>query len=62
MQLLFNMPCNYTIHFKWRKQVGIKTTGYKKIRVTVMLCITAYGNKLPPYITLGIATGYGLDD
>jgi hypothetical protein len=29
--------------------VAIKTTDYKKLYVTVMLCITANGNKLPPY-------------
>jgi hypothetical protein len=30
----------------------MKTTGYKKLSVTVMLCITANGNKLPPYVML----------
>jgi hypothetical protein len=36
--------------------VAMKTTGYKKLYVTVMLCITANGNKLPPYITLNRKT------
>jgi hypothetical protein len=30
----------------------MKTTGYKKLRVTVMLCRKKNGNKLPPYVTL----------
>jgi hypothetical protein len=30
-------------------QIKMKTTNYKKLCVTVMLCITANGNKLPPY-------------
>jgi hypothetical protein len=32
--------------------VAMKTTGYEKLLVTVMLCITANGNKLPPYVIL----------
>jgi hypothetical protein len=30
----------------------MKTTGDRKLSVAVMLCITANGNKLPPYMTL----------
>jgi hypothetical protein len=47
LQFFFNMPCNYTINFKGEKQVAMKTTGYEKLCATVMLCITASGNKLP---------------
>jgi hypothetical protein len=36
--------------------VAMKTTGYEKLRVTVMLCITANGNKLPPYVILNRKT------
>jgi hypothetical protein len=43
------MPHNYTINFKGEKQMAMKTTDYKKLHVTVLLCITASGNKLPPY-------------
>jgi hypothetical protein len=46
------MPCNYTVNFEGEKQVAMKTTGYEKLRVTVMLYLTANGNKLPPYIIL----------
>jgi hypothetical protein len=46
------MPCNYTINFKGDKQVAMKTTGYEKLHVTVMLCVTTNGNKLPPYVIL----------
>jgi hypothetical protein len=37
---------------KGKKLVAMKTTGYETLCVTVMLCITAKGNKLPPYIIL----------
>jgi hypothetical protein len=50
--IFFNMPRNYTINFKGEKQVALKTTGCEKLHVTVMLRITANGNKLPPYIIL----------
>jgi hypothetical protein len=50
------MPCSCTINFKEVKQVAMKTTGYEKLRVAVMLCITASGNKLPPYIILNKKT------
>jgi hypothetical protein len=45
-----NMPCNYTINIKREKQVAVKTTGYEKLCVTVMLCITINDTKLPPYV------------
>jgi hypothetical protein len=47
----------YTINFKGEKQVAIKTTGYKKLHVTAMLCTTINCNKLPPYIILDRETG-----
>lgn len=45
-----DMPRNYTVNEIGSRQVPIKTSGYEKQRVTVMLCITADGHKLPPYI------------
>jgi hypothetical protein len=44
------VPRNYIENFKGEKQVAMKTTGYEKLRVTVMLCISENGNKLPPYV------------
>jgi hypothetical protein len=49
------MPRNYTANFKG-EEVAIKMTGYKILHVTVMLCITASGNKLTPHIILNIET------
>jgi hypothetical protein len=53
---VFYAPRNYTTNFKGEKQVAMKTTGYEKLHVTVMLCITTNGNKLPPYIILNRKT------
>jgi hypothetical protein len=50
------MPKNYTVNFKVEKQEVMKTTGYKMLHATVMLCITTNGNKLPPYIILNTNT------
>jgi hypothetical protein len=50
--IFFDMPRSFTVNFKGEKQVAMKTTGYEKLRVTVLLCITANGNKLPPYVIL----------
>jgi hypothetical protein len=41
---------------KGKKQVAMKTTGYKKLHVTVMLYIIANGNKLPPNVILNRKT------
>lgn len=49
---LFYMSHNYTINFKGEKQVAMQTTDYEKLHVTVMLCITAHGNTLPPHTIL----------
>jgi hypothetical protein len=56
-QFFFYITYNYTINFKGEKQVEMKTTGYKQLGVTVMLCITANVNKLPPHIILNTKTG-----
>jgi hypothetical protein len=54
--VFFDMPCKCTVHFKGEKQVAMKTTGYEMLHVTVVLCITANDNKLPPYIILNRKT------
>lgn len=46
------MPRVYTVNEVGAREVRVKTTGYQKQHVTVMLCITADGRKLPPYIIL----------
>lgn len=48
--IYFDMPVNYTVAKKGSKQVSIKTAGYEKQRITAMLCATADGKKLPPYL------------
>lgn len=48
----FDMPSASTIAAKGSKSVPIRSCGYEKSRVTVMLCITADGRKLPPYVIL----------
>lgn len=50
--VFFDMPSAYTVNEVGAREVRVKTTGYEKQRVTVMLCITADGRKLPPYIIL----------
>lgn len=54
--IFFDMPRNYTVNVKGEKQVIIKTTGNEKKRITVMLCVTADGGKLPPYVILNRKT------
>lgn len=54
--ICFDMPRNYTVNMKGAKQVIVKTTGHEKTRVTVMLCVTADGEKLPPYVILNRKT------
>jgi hypothetical protein len=39
------MPHYYTINFKVEKPIG-----NEKLHVTIMLCTTVNGNKLPPYV------------
>jgi hypothetical protein len=48
----FDMPRNETIDTVGSKEVKLITTGYEKQRITVMLAITADGNKLPPFLIL----------
>jgi hypothetical protein len=48
------MPQNYTVDVKGAKEIKIRSTVYEKQYVMVMLCITTYGRKLPPYIILKI--------
>lgn len=50
--VFFDMPRAYTVNEVGAREVKVRTTGYEKQRVTVMLCITADGRKLPPYIIL----------
>jgi hypothetical protein len=50
------MSHNYTLNFTGEEQVAVKTTGYEVLRITVMLCITANDNKLPPYVLLNRRT------
>jgi hypothetical protein len=39
-----------------RLDTGDQTTGYGNLRVSVMLCVTAGGNKLPPFVILNRKT------
>jgi hypothetical protein len=48
----FDMPSAYTVTKKGDKEVKILSAGAEKQRLTVMLCCTADGFKLPPYIVL----------
>ncbi|KAM7295747.1 pogo transposable element with KRAB domain [Ixodes scapularis] len=50
MPMFFDMPSNYTVETKGATQVKILTSGNEKIRVTAMLCCTADGHKLNPYL------------
>lgn len=54
--IFLDMPRNYTVNVKGEKQVIVKTTGNEKKRITVMLCVTADGGKLPPYVILNRKT------
>ncbi|CAI7891540.1 unnamed protein product [Closterium sp. NIES-53] len=44
------MPAERTIETKGARTVHVRTAGYEKERVTVMLAVTARGLKLPPYV------------
>lgn len=48
----FDMPSECTITTKGAKQVVIRSSGNEKSRITVMLCCSADGFKLPPYVVL----------
>lgn len=45
-----DMPRATTVDVTGTREVRVRTAGCEKQRVTVMLCITADGRKLPPYI------------
>jgi hypothetical protein len=47
-----DMPWYYIFDTKGAKEVKIRSTGYEKELVTVVICITADYNKLLPYIIL----------
>lgn len=46
----FDMPRNTSIAKKGSSTVTVRTTGNERLRCTVMLAVTADGNKLPPYV------------
>ncbi|KAM7298523.1 Pogo transposable element with KRAB domain [Ixodes scapularis] len=46
----FDMPSRTTVTGKGERQVPVLTTGNEHNRFTVMLCCTADGHKLPPFI------------
>ena len=48
--IFLNMPITRTIIKKGAKQVIVRTQGQEKCRVSVILCILADGEKLPPLI------------
>lgn len=49
--LNFDMPSNTTVEHKDVRTVHVRTTGVEKQRCTVMLAVTADGQKLPPYVS-----------
>ncbi len=48
----FDMTRSTTIAEKGARDVKILSTGHEKLRVTVMLSVTADGHKLPPFLIL----------
>jgi hypothetical protein len=50
-----DMPSNYTVDEE-AKSVAIKTLGYEKMHVTVMLVVPVDGSKLPHYTSLNCKT------
>lgn len=46
----FDIPGNYTVDFKGTKHIKISTNGSEKSNFTVVLCITADGNKCDPFV------------
>lgn len=48
--VLLEMPPNYPLDEKRGKKIPMRTSGYEKQHVTVMLVITATGNKLSPFL------------
>jgi hypothetical protein len=52
----FDMLSSYTVGGNGGKSVAIKTSGYEKMGVIVMLVVLADGTKLPPYVILNCKT------
>jgi hypothetical protein len=50
--VFFDMPANTTVDTKSSKSLFVKTTGYEKLRITVILSVLAYGRKLTPFVIL----------
>lgn len=50
--LFFEKLWNYIVSSKGEKQVTLKTIGYEKLRLIVMLSVITNGNKLLPYVIL----------
>ncbi|CAI7840265.1 unnamed protein product [Closterium sp. NIES-53] len=48
--LFLEMPAERSIEMKGARTVHVRSAGYQKERVTVMLAVTAGGLKLPPYV------------
>lgn len=48
--ICFEMPSNRTLAKRGTRSVAITTNGYERLRVTVILCCSAWGKKLPPLI------------
>ncbi|CAI7833602.1 unnamed protein product [Closterium sp. NIES-54] len=48
--LFLEMPVERTLEMKGARTVHVRSAGYEKERVTVMLAVTASGLKLPPYV------------
>ncbi|KAK8772200.1 hypothetical protein V5799_024557 [Amblyomma americanum] len=46
----FDMPVAYTVNEKGAKQAKVRTAGYEKQCLTMMLCCMADGQKLPPFL------------
>jgi hypothetical protein len=50
--VFFDMSANTTVDTKGSKSVLVKTTGFEKLRITVMLSVLADGRKLTPFVIL----------
>ncbi|CAI7832508.1 unnamed protein product, partial [Closterium sp. NIES-53] len=48
--LFVEMPAKRTIEHRSARSVPIRTAGYQKTRLTVMLACTASGEKLRPWV------------
>ena len=55
--LFFNMLPNKTIAKRDKKTILIKSQNQEKCRITIILCIVADGDKLPPVIIFKGKTG-----